>query len=77
MDYFFYSTLDMVVPLRVNLWGQSLRQRILWQIFLITLKRASITLICDHTDKRNTSFESVKGLLLFIYTHNNNTTLYF
>ncbi len=31
----------------------------------------------DPTDKSNTSFESVKGLLLFVYTHNNNKTLCF
>ncbi len=26
----------------------------------------------DCTDKSNTPFESVRGLLLFVYTHNNN-----
>ncbi len=29
----------------------------------------------DHTNKSNTSVESVKRLLLFVYTHNNNKTL--
>ncbi len=33
--------------------------------------------ICDHTDKSNTSFETVKGLLLFVCTHNINKTLWF
>ncbi len=28
--------------------------------------------IFDRTDKSNTPFESVKGLLLFAYTHNKN-----
>ncbi len=30
-----------------------------------------------HTDKNNTSFESVKTLHLFVCTHNNNKTLHF
>ncbi len=34
-------------------------------------------IIFDRTDKNNTSFETVKGLLSFVYTHNVNTTLYF
>ncbi len=27
--------------------------------------------IFDRTDKSNTPFESVRGLILFVYTHNN------
>uniref|UniRef100_A0A8C2GT70 Wu:fc21g02 n=1 Tax=Cyprinus carpio TaxID=7962 RepID=A0A8C2GT70_CYPCA len=38
-------------------------------------KNLNYTFSFDRTDKSNTSIESVKGLLLFVYTHNNNKTL--
>ena len=38
-------------------------------------KNLNYTFSFDHTDKSNTSIESVKGLLLFVYTHDNNKTL--
>ena len=40
-----------------------------------TEKNLNYTFSFDRTDKSNTSIESVKGLLLFVYTHNNNKTL--
>ncbi len=36
-----------------------------------------ISVIFGHTDKSNTSFESVKTLRLFVCTQNNNETLRF
>ncbi len=38
-------------------------------------KNLNYTFSFDRTDKSNTSIESVKGLLLFVYTHNNKKTL--
>ncbi len=35
-------------------------------------KGLNYSAIFDRTDKSNTPFESVRGLLLFVYTHNNN-----
>ncbi len=35
-------------------------------------KSLNYSAIFDRTDKSNTPFESVRGLLLFVYTHNNN-----
>ncbi len=32
---------------------------------------------CDRTDKNKVSFKTAKGLLLFMYSHNNNETMYF
>ncbi len=48
-------------------------------ILLITGKNNSLIcmIIFDHTDKSNTSLETVKGLLSFVYTHNVNKTLCF
>jgi len=38
-------------------------------------KNLNYTFSFDHTDKSNTSIEYIKGLLLFVSTHNNNKTL--
>ena len=38
-------------------------------------KNLNYTFSFDRTDKCNTSIESVKGLLFFVYRHNNNKTL--
>ncbi len=35
-------------------------------------KSLNYSAIFDRTDKSNTPFESVRGLLLFVYTHNKN-----
>ncbi len=35
----------------------------------------NFTFSFDRTDKSNTSIKSVKGLLLFVYTHDKNKTL--
>ncbi len=40
-------------------------------------KNLNYTFSFDHTDKSNTLIETVKCLLLFVYTHNNNKTLCF
>ena len=45
---------------------------VLWHIAENNL---NYTFRFDRTGKSNTSIESVKGLLLFVYTHNNNKTL--
>ncbi len=41
------------------------------------LTAGQMEVIFGHTDKSNTSFESVKTLHLFVCTHNNNKTLRF
>ncbi len=40
-------------------------------------KNLNYTFSFDRTDKSNTSIETVKCLLLFVYIHNNNKTLWF
>ncbi len=47
-------------------------------IFFMTAKRTKNTLVSfDRTDKNKVSFESAKGLLLFLYSHNNNEIMCF
>ncbi len=47
-------------------------------IFFMTAKRTKNTLVSfDCTDKNKVSFETVKGLLLFLYSHNNNEIMCF
>ncbi len=44
----------------------------------MTAKRTINTLVSfDRTDKNKVSFESAKGLLLFLYSHNNNKIMCF
>ncbi len=39
-------------------------------------KNLNYTFIFDRTDKRNTLIQSVKDLLLFVYTHNKTLCIY-
>jgi len=48
-----------------------------WRRHLLICSSNSCSTIFAHTDKSNTSFESVKTLHLFVCTHNNNKTLCF
>ncbi len=44
----------------------------------MTAKRTKNTLVSfDRTDKNKVSFEYAKGLLLFLYSHNNNEIMCF
>ncbi len=44
----------------------------------MTAKRTKNTLVSfDCTDKNKVSFETAKGLLLFLYSHNNNEIMCF
>ncbi len=51
---------------------------VLSPIFFMTAKRTKNTLVSfDCTDKNKVSFETAKGLLLFLYSHNNNEIMCF
>ncbi len=56
-------------------WGRSPHQS---PIFFMTAKITKNTLVSfDCTDKNKVSFETAKGLLLFLYSHNNNEIMCF
>ncbi len=59
-------------------WGRSPHRCGLSPIFFMTAKRTKNTLVSfDCTDKNKVSFETAKGLLLFLYSHNNNEIMCF
>ncbi len=59
-------------------WGGRRRICESCRIFFMTTKRTINTLVSfDRTDKNKVSFESAKGLLLFLYSHNNNEIMCF
>ncbi len=72
----FFPLLAMDPPYSVSDWptlGTGLSP-----IFFMTAKRTKNTLVSfDCTDKNKVSFETAKGLLLFLYSHNNNKIMCF
>ncbi len=59
-------------------WGRSPHRCGLSPIFFMTAKRTKNTLVSfDCTDENKVSFETAKGLLLFLYSHNNNEIMCF
>ncbi len=65
-------------PALLCLWLAYLGVEARTPIFFMTAKRTKNTLVSfDRTDKNKVSFETAKGLLLFLYSHNNNEIMCF